>query len=132
MCSHTSSDGERHLLSLKCFSEASMCLCMPFIWRSLQYFGKCFLFLFQFFSYTAIPKHLLISQFNLTIDNYANIDLGVGICVLTKKGAINATKSRNEKITSIAEKIRTKIMKYKVEIMKRCTIILTTSSTIDT
>jgi hypothetical protein len=30
-----SSDQERYLCSSKSFSEASMCLCVPFIWRSL-------------------------------------------------------------------------------------------------
>ena len=35
-----SSDRERYLWSLKCFSEATVCLCVPFIWRFLNFFGK--------------------------------------------------------------------------------------------
>ena len=44
-----SSDRERHLWLSKRFSEAPVCLCVPFIWRSLHSFGKNFPLSFSIF-----------------------------------------------------------------------------------
>ena len=41
-----SSDWEIHLWLWKHFNEASIYLCVPFIWRSRHFFGKLFVFLF--------------------------------------------------------------------------------------
>ena len=42
---------ERHVWPFTCFSYASVCLCVPFVWRSLQFFSKSFLFPLLFLCY---------------------------------------------------------------------------------
>ena len=46
-----SSDRERHLWSLKYFKKASVCLCVPFIWRSLNFLVKISSFFSYFFKF---------------------------------------------------------------------------------
>ena len=68
LCIHMhllSSDWKRHLWSSKCFSKASVCLCLPFIWRSLHFFDKSFLFLFLFLWHIQIVHYMIIVTFGL-------------------------------------------------------------------
>jgi hypothetical protein len=46
-----SSDQERHLWLWKCFNYASMCLCVPFVWRSLHFLVRVSSFLSGFLYY---------------------------------------------------------------------------------
>ena len=80
------SDWERHLWSSKCFSEASMCLCVPYIQRYLQFFGKSFLFLFLFLyiyrlSRPALCRSLVRAWWSWSIAEFSSAQRFATICV---------------------------------------------------